>query len=127
MDCIEDQDLIYVLKKKNGTHEKFHIFIYPNLKSDEQAIIFTPHVATIDKEVKKLKEKNISCVAYTNQVEYWRRDRIRELFENGKIQFLYSTPRMYFKNEFFRDFVDEQVQDGNLSCIVFDDAKYLFE
>lgn len=127
MDYFGDSDLIYSLCNRNRTDEKFQIFIFPTIDMEQQAIILTPHLSTIYHEVKTLKQMDISAVAYTSNVLYHRRDRIRERFEDGDIQFLYATPRMYFSNDFFRDFVNEQVLEGNLSCVVFDDAKYLFE
>uniref|UniRef100_A0A336ML78 CSON013852 protein n=1 Tax=Culicoides sonorensis TaxID=179676 RepID=A0A336ML78_CULSO len=126
MNCFGDSDLIYILQS-SSTQEKFDIYINPMLSSEEQGIIFTPHVATIYHEVKNLNYDDINAVAYTSNVAYHARDSIRESFEDGDIQFLYATPRMYFANEYFRDFVNEQVIEGNLNAIVLDDAKYLFE
>lgn len=127
MNCFGDGDLVYMLSNQNRTDEKFQIFVHPTVNNEQQAIIFTPHVSTIYYEVKKLRRMDLNAVAYTGNVEYHRRDRIRDRFVDGDIQFLYATPRMYFMNEYFRDFVNDQVLEGDLSCVVFDDAKYLFE
>lgn len=127
MNCFGYGDLVYLLSNNNGTQEKFDIFIHPIIKSGEQGIIFSPHLSTIYYEVKKLKQMDISCAAYTSNVDYNRRDWLRDSFEDGNIQFLYATPNMYFMNKCFRDFVNDQALGGNLSSVVIDEAKYLFE
>lgn len=127
MEYFEGSDLVYLLSNANRTDEKFQIFVYPTIDNQQQAIILVPHVSTIYYEVKKLKLMDIKAIAYTSKTEYHIRDKIREKFLQNKIQFLYATPRMYFANKFFKSFVNHQVVEGNLSAIVFDDAKYLFE
>lgn len=127
MNCFGDSDLVYLLSNSNRTEEKFDIFIKPTIKNQQQTIIFTPHLSTIYYETKQLKKQDIDAVAYTGNVDLYDRDDIRQQFADGEIQFLYATPVMYFVNQYFRDFVNEQVLEGNLSCVVFDDAKFLFE
>lgn len=122
-----ENDLIYTLCNFNRTEEKFDIYIQPALKARQQAIIFTPNVATIYYEIGQLHKQHVSCVAYTSNVNRNERAQIRDDFEDGGIQFLCATPRVYFESVGFRDFLDQQVLKRHLAYIVFDDAKFLFE
>ncbi|XP_063696137.1 uncharacterized protein LOC134827438 [Culicoides brevitarsis] len=122
-------DTIYFLADMEDHEARFKAFVNPLIGQQKQAIVFTPHIETIKKEVELLKQKGINCAGYSSEVDYEIRDGIRDQFENGEIQILYATPLMYFVNreEFFPRFVRKQLSEGNLAYIVFDDAKFLYK
>uniref|UniRef100_A0A336MK42 CSON000386 protein n=1 Tax=Culicoides sonorensis TaxID=179676 RepID=A0A336MK42_CULSO len=120
-----NDDSFYILTNINNVCERLEAFVVPALVEKKQVIIFTPHISHINREIKRLRAMKLLVEKYYCNTENDERERILNEFREGSVQFLYATPRMYMekRNKEFKPFVHEMIKLGNLSCIVFNDAK----
>uniref|UniRef100_A0A336MYU6 CSON008275 protein n=1 Tax=Culicoides sonorensis TaxID=179676 RepID=A0A336MYU6_CULSO len=117
------RDQFFVVSDINNIAYKFEAFIVPTLIAKGQTIVLTPNLNKCIAEVVHFKTMDLLVQSYTVEDDVDQRDDMRKDFIEGKIQFLYATPEMYFSNGFFRDFVNDQVRNNRLYCIVINDAK----